>query len=109
MDGDQSEVVLLEVEVLVLLEDEVELAVERVSPPVVLAHELPARAAGGLPRGVVPAALVAAMPTHVVKRADLLVETTDHDHRRLRDRDVLREEAALARELLDAADVQPGT
>ena len=107
LDGDQAEVVLVEVEVLLLLEDEVQGAIEAVTPAVVLAHELPTGAAGRLSRRVIPQDLVPAVPAHVVKCTHLPVQVTHDDHRRSGDHDVLREEAAVARQLFDASDVEP--
>src|SRR5262249_34345198 len=48
------------------------------------------------------------MAADVVEGADLVVHATDDDHRGSRDRELLREEAALSPELLDPPDVQPG-
>src|SRR5262249_59769665 len=51
--------------------------------------------------------LVAAVATDVVEGTDLVVHAPDDDQRGTRDREILREEAALSPELLDASDVQP--
>src|SRR5262249_32289129 len=52
--------------------------------------------------------LVAAVTAHVVEGADLVVHAPDDDQRGLCDRQLLGEEAALAPQLLDPSDVQPG-
>ena len=103
----QAVAALVEVEELALLLHEGEVAVEVVAPAVVLAGELPADAAGLLLREVVPHQLVAAVPADVVERLDLAVGGAHHDDRRVGDLQLLGEVAALARKLLDAADVQP--
>ena len=65
------------------------------------------RAARLLAREVGPHQLVAAVAADVVERADLAVHVAHDDDRRVGDRELLGEVAALPRELLDPADVQP--
>src|SRR5207247_435474 len=82
-------------------------AVEPVAPPVILAGELPSRAALVLPWIVLPDEHVAAMSADVVEGPyGALGVAHDDDRCRCR-RDVPREVAARARQLFDATDVQP--
>src|SRR5262249_7546394 len=106
--GDERELRLVDAEELALLQHVGELPVEVVPPAVILAGELPAAAARLGARIVVPDELVAAVTAHVVEGADLVVHAAHDDQRRLRDRELAREEAALAPQLLDPPDVQPG-
>ena len=71
--GTQPVVGLVEVEELGLLLHERQRTVEAVAPAVVLAGELPARAARLLAREVVPHQLVSAVAADVVERADFVV------------------------------------
>src|SRR5262249_53101855 len=98
---------LVEVEELALLLDERAAAVEVVLPAVVLAHELAAAPRRFLAGIVLPDELVAPVAADVVERAHLAVETTHDDDRRLGDRELLGEVAAVARQLLHPPDVQP--
>ena len=78
----QPVVGLVEVEELVLLLDEGQVALQAVAPGVVLAGELTAGAGHLLARIVVPHQLVSAVAAHVVERPDLVVGVLDDDHRR---------------------------
>src|SRR5262249_44257253 len=98
---------LVDPEKLALLKDEGEAPVELVRPAMVLAGELPAGSIDLLGRVIGPYELVAAVATDVVEGTDLVVHAPDDDQRGTRDREILREEAALSPELLDASDVQP--
>src|SRR5262249_32278229 len=98
---------LVDVEELARLLHERAGTVELVSPAVVLAHELTAVPARLLAREVLPHELVAAVSADVVERAHLPLHVADHDDRRLRDRELLGEVAPVARQLLDASDVEP--
>jgi hypothetical protein len=104
---DEAVVGLVQVEELTLLLHERAPAVELVLPAVVLADELAAAAARLLAREVGPYQLVAAVAADVVEGADLAVHAAHDDDRRVGERELLREVAALAGELLDAPDVQP--
>ena len=83
--GDKPVVRLVEVEELTLLLDEREVALEAVTPRVVLAGELAAGAGHLLAREVAPHQLVSAVPAMVVEAPDGL-DTVFHvlhdDHRR---------------------------
>src|SRR6185436_11018786 len=103
----ESVVGFVEVEELALLLHEGAATVEVVLPAVVLAHELATAPAGLLAREVLPHELVAAVATDVVKGADLAVLVAHDDDRCLRDGELLGEVAAAARELLDAAEIEP--
>ena len=81
---DQTRARLVEVEELVLLLHEGEVAVEVVAPAVVLARELPAEPLRLLARVVVPHELVAAVAADVVERPHLAVVAADDDERRAR-------------------------
>ena len=105
--GARPSVGLVDVEELVLLVHERAAAVEAVAPPVVLARELPGDAAAVLGGLVGPHQFVAAVTAHVVKGAHLAVRVAGDEHRRARGGDVLREPAAVARQVVDAADVEP--
>ena len=108
LDRGQPVVLLVEVEELGLLLHEGQLALRGVAPPVVLAGELAARPLRLLAGVVVPDQLVAAVTADVVEGVDLAVlPAHDHDGG-AGGGDLLREVAARARHLLDAADVQPG-
>ena len=104
---DEAVVGLVEIEELAFLLDEGAGAVESVTPAVVLAGELTRGAARLLARKVLPHQLVATVPADVVERADLISVAHDDD-RRARDCDLSGEVAAVARELLDPSNVQPG-
>ncbi len=80
-DRRQAVAALVEVEELVLLLDEREVAVQAVPPGVVLAGELPAGSGGLLVGKVVPHQLVSAVPADVVVRLDRAVLGLDDDHR----------------------------
>src|SRR5262245_64349291 len=97
----------VEIEELALLLDVGTRAVEPVRPPVVLADEL-ATASLRLGAGIIgPHELVPAVAAHIVERADHAIRAPDDDQRRARDGELLGEVAAVARELLDPADVEP--
>src|SRR5262249_22986489 len=108
LDRCQAVVLLVEAEELGLLLHERELSVERIAPAVVLADELTAGPARLFAREVGPDELVAAMAADVVEGADLVVRPPHDDDRGARGVELLREVAAHLRELLHAADVQPG-
>src|SRR5262249_53483259 len=99
---------LVEVEELVFLLHERALALQRVTPAVVLAGELAARARGLFTRVVLPHELVAPVPADVVEGAVLVLAGAHDDDRRARRVEFLGEVAADPRQLLDAPDVQPG-
>src|SRR5215218_6935827 len=98
----------VEAEELALLLHERQVALQVVTPSVVLAGELTAGALDLLVGIVVPHQLVSAVTADVVEGADLLVLTADHDHRRSGRVDLLGEVATDARQFLDAGDVEPG-
>src|SRR6185436_16243360 len=104
----QSVARLVQVEELLLLLHEGEVAVEVVAPGVVFAGELPTDAAGLLPRFVVPHQLVAPVATDVVVGLDLATGGADHDDRGVGGCHFLGEIAALTRKLFYATDIEPG-
>ena len=104
----EAEVGPVEVEELALLLHERQVAVEAVAPAVVLAGELPGGAADLFAGVVVPHQLVAAVAADVVEGADLAGHVAHDDDRGARRVELTREVAAVAGQLLDAADVQPG-
>ncbi len=107
---DKAVLALVDVEELVLLLDEGQVAVEAVAPGVVLAGELPAGARGFLVWKVVPHQLVSAVTADVVVGLDgpVLGLDDDHRHARARRRQLFGEVAASARQALHPTDVEPG-
>ena len=105
----QPELALVDVEELLLLLDEGQVAVEAVAPGVVLAGELPAGAGGLLVRKVIPHQLVSTVTADVVIRLDrpVLGLHDDHRHAGARRRQFLGEVATGARQPLHSTDVEP--
>ena len=98
---------LVEVEELLFLGDVGDAPIEPVAPPVILARELAARAAGLLLRVLLPNDLVAAMGAHVVERVHGAVEIACDDDRRQSARQVAGEVRPRSRQSFRAADAQP--
>jgi hypothetical protein len=107
--GHQTVETLVEIEELTLLLDERELALEVVTPPMVLAGELAAHTAGFFSWIVVPDELVSSMTADVVEGPDFLVLATDDDDRCIDNSELLGEVASHSGQLLDPTHVEPGT
>src|ERR1700729_1093682 len=92
-----------------LLLDEGQVALEGIPPAVVLAGEIAAGPARLLLRVVAPDELVAAMAADVLVCAHLVVGRSDDDDRSAGGVELPGEVAANPWDLLEPADVQPGT
>src|SRR6185437_15542770 len=99
---------LVEVEELVFLLDEGEIAIQVITPRVVLARELPAYTSGFFQRHVVPYQLVTAMAAHIVKRVDLTRPVAHQNDRRVDDFKFSRDIAAFAWKLFHTTHIEPG-
>ena len=108
MHRHQSVARLVEIEELLLLLHEGEVAVQVVAPGVVLAGELAAGTGGLFPRLVVPHQLVAAVAADVVVRLHLAAAGAHHDDRGVDGRQFFGEVVALPRNLFGATDIEPG-